>query len=139
MPCLSSSYNRAVGPIINVGVYPSGAFDPTRPPPGPLVAYPALLDTGASITCISPAVVQAVGLQPIGLRSVVSATHTVPVNAYLVDLVLPFGAAGLVTPGTQVLEFAALHGASFQILIGRDIICRGALTLTFDGHFTLCL
>jgi hypothetical protein len=27
----------------------------------------------------------------------------------------------------------------FEILLGRDLLCRGAFTLSFDGHFTLSL
>ena len=68
-----------------------------------------------------------------------SATHSVPVNVYLVDLVMPFGSTGLVIGGMQVMEFAPGMAAPFQLLLGRDIICRGVLTLSFDGHFTLAL
>jgi len=139
MPCLSGSYNPAIGPLINVGVLPGGTFNPAKPPAAPLTVFPALLDTGASVTCVSPAVAQAVGLQPIGMRPMVSATQAVPVNAYIADLILPFGASGYVTPGAQVMEFIPITGSPFQILIGRDIICRGALTLSFDGHFTFSL
>jgi hypothetical protein len=67
-----------------------------------------------------------------------SATHSVPANVYLVDLMLPFGALGHVIPSTQVMEFVA-GNAPFQMLLGRDVICKGSLTLTFDGHFTFCL
>lgn len=28
---------------------------------------------------------------------------------------------------------------SFDVLLGRDIICSGALSLSFDGHFLLSL
>jgi len=34
---------------------------------------------------------------------------------------------------------AAAGGSPFQILVGRDIIGRGVLTLSFDGHFTFSL
>jgi hypothetical protein len=68
-----------------------------------------------------------------------SATHSIPVNVYLADLILPFGDAGYVTPSAQVMEFVPPPGGPFQILIGRDIICRGSLTMSFDGHFTFCL
>jgi hypothetical protein len=95
-----------------------------------------LIDTGASVTCISLGVAQAVGLQPIGMRPIVSATESAPVNVYLVDLLLPFVAAGFVSPGTQVLEFLPGGNSPFQILVGRDIICQGVFTISFDGHFT---
>lgn len=73
------------------------------------------------------------------MRPVVSATQTVAMPLYLVDLILPFGTAGLLLPGAQVLEFSPGGGSPFQLLVGRDIICRGVLTLSFDGHFTFSL
>jgi hypothetical protein len=36
----------------------------------------------------------------------------------------------------QGCEFTS-HGFGFDVLIGRDIICKGALSLSFDGHYTL--
>jgi len=101
--------------------------------------FPALIDTGASVTCVSQNVVQSVPLQPIGMRPMISTTQYAPVYVYLVDLFLPFGAAGFVVQGIQVMEFASGGTAPFQMLLGRDIICRGTLTLSFDGHFTFCL
>jgi predicted aspartyl protease len=100
---------------------------------------PALIDTGASITCIAPTIVQALQLQPRGKRPVASATHVVPMNVYLVDLFLPFGAAGLVLDNQQVIEFAPAANSPFHALIGRDILARGVFTLSFDGHFTFSL
>jgi len=91
------------------------------------------------VTCIASSVAQAVGLQPIGQRSMTSATQSVPVNVYLADLVLPFGAGGFLVGSATVMELNAGQGSPFQMLLGRDIVCRGSLNLTFDGHFTLCL
>ncbi|MBI2404514.1 MAG: aspartyl protease family protein [Gemmatimonadetes bacterium] len=116
----------------------AGTFAASSPPPT-VTTFPALLDTGASRTCIAPTVAQALGLLPVGMRPMVSATHAVPVNVYVVDLVMPFGNAGYVLGATQVMEFG-LHGAGpFQVLVGRDIICQGTLHMSFDGHFTFCL
>jgi len=137
MPCLSGRFDPNIGPLINIGVLPVGVLTPSFS--GNIATFPALIDTGASVTCISQNVVQAVSLQPIGLRPMVSATHSVPVNVYLVDLFLPFGAAGFVIQGIQVMEFVPEGNAPFQMLLGRDIICRGTLTLSFDGHFTFSL
>jgi predicted aspartyl protease len=137
MPCLSGRFDPSIGPIINIGVLPAGTFTPSFS--GNIATFPALIDTGASITCISQNVVQAVPLQPIGMRPMVSATHTVPVSVYLIDLFLPFGAAGFVIQGTQVMEFILEGNNPFQVLLGRDVICRGVLTLSFDGHFTFSL
>jgi len=135
MPCLSGKFDPAIGPLINIAVLLANTATPTI---GQLTVYPALLDTGASVTCISQSVVQALNLQPIGMRPMASATHAVAVNAYLVDLILPFGAAGLIVSATQVLEFMD-GNAPFKILLGRDIICKGTLSISFDGHFSFSL
>lgn len=139
MPCLSGRFDPGIGPLINIGVLPTGTLTAGTAHTQQITAFPALLDTGASITCVSPGVVQTVGLTPIGMRPMVSATQTVPVPVYLVDLVLPFGTAGLILQATQVMQFSPAGGSPFQLLVGRDIICRGILTLSFDGHFTFSL
>jgi len=139
MPCLSGSFSASTGPLINVGVLQPGVLTPSPSPTAQVTTFPALIDTGASATCISPNVAQTVGLQPIGMRSMTSATHSVPVNVYLTDLLLPFGQAGYLVSGTQAMEFAPTGGSPFQILLGRDILCRGTFTLSFDGHFTFSL
>jgi len=139
MPSLSGRFVPPTGPIINIGVMPPGVFIPGAPMPSPLPTFAALIDTGPSITCISLSVAQAAHLQPINMRSMISATHSVAVNAYLADLILPFGTAGFILPNAQVMEFSPAGGSPFQILVGRDIIGRGVLTLSFDGHFTFSL
>jgi Aspartyl protease len=139
MPCLSGKFDVGIGPLINIGVLQAGTLTPLAVPISQVTAFPALIDTGASATCISSTVAQSVGLQPIGMRPMTSATHSVPVNVYLVDLLLPFGNAGLILPGIQVAEFVPAGGSAFQMLVGRDIICRGTLAVSFDGHFTFCL
>ncbi len=142
MPSLSGRYDIAMGPLLNIVVAPAGTINPSGPPTIPttqIVGFTALVDTGASVTCISPNVAQVVGLQPIGMRPMASATHAVPVNAYLVDLLLPFGNAGLILNSIQVMEFNPVSGSPFQMLLGRDIICKGIFTLGFDGHFSFSL
>ena len=69
----------------------------------------------------------------------VSATGTIPVNQYLVDIILPFGSAGFVQRNLPVLLFTAHDNAPFQILLGRDIIGQGVLTVAFDGTYTFSL
>jgi hypothetical protein len=139
MPCLTGSYNAALGPILNIGVLPAGTatLGPGAPPQVPL--FPTLIDTGASNTCISPQVAKGIGLRPMGLRQMASATQVAPVNVYLVDLAIPFGGAAYFQQGSQVLEFAPPQGSPFQVLLGRDIICLGILTLSFDGHYSFSL
>jgi len=134
MSCISGHFDPNIGPIINIGVRPVAVITPDANP----VVFPALMDTGASNTFVSPIVIQTVGLRPTGLRPVISATHSVPVNFYIIDLFVPFGPISSIIPGIQVGEFIQA-GTPYQILLGRDIICKGAFVISFDGHFTFCL
>lgn len=138
MPCISGRFDPVIGPIINVVIAPAGTFAPTVIPTARGV-FPGLIDTGASATCISPGIAQSVGLKPMGMRPMTSATESVPVNVYLVDLLMPFGNTAILLQSIQVMEFAPASGSPFQILVGRDIICSGAFAISFDGHFTFSM
>jgi predicted aspartyl protease len=143
MPSPSGKFDNHKGLIINVGIMQLG--DEASSATNPFIQFNALIDTGASHTCISEEVVRAVGLQPIGKRSVISATHSVAVNVYLANLIIPFGKTVFFKRGIELVEFVApsppphSNMSIYQLLLGRDIICQGALTLSFDGHFTLSL
>lgn len=141
MPCLSARFNPAIGPLINIniGVTPSGTFSPTMTQPVALTTFSALIDTGATSTCISPAVAQSLSLSAIGMQPMISANQSAPTNVYLVDLVLPFGAGGFVEAGMSVLEFSPPAASPFQMLLGRDILCQGHFSLSFDGHYTFSI
>jgi hypothetical protein len=80
-------------------------------------------------------------LLPLGLRDVNSATGILPVNTYLIDLVLPRGPKGVFRSGLLVMGFAADHQNAVQVLIGRDLISRGTLILrpAPPGDFTFCI
>lgn len=140
MPSLSGRFDPTIGVLINLGVAPGNTLgNLTIPSTISVTTFPALVDTGASSTCISPSLATAIGVNPIGMRPMISATHSVPTNVYLVDLVVPFGANSIILPSIQVMEFNAGTNAPFQVLIGRDIICRGVFTMSFDGHFSFSL
>jgi hypothetical protein len=107
--------------------------------------FAGLLDTGASVTCVSKNVVQAVGLQPSGKTSMSGSTGQNVVDQYTFIVGLLFGAqqgpTGVIsghlhTHLVQGCEFIS-HGFGFDLLIGRDILCKGILSLSFDGHYTL--
>jgi hypothetical protein len=106
---------------------------------GPRTPLVALVDSGASHTCIASGIAQALNLQPIGMRPMASAHQTAPVNVYQVDLMLLFGSQALALTYFPVLEFAAPSNSPFQVLVGRDIICRGVLVVSFDRHFTFSI
>lgn len=144
MPCISSQFDPNIGPIINVGISVPGALHAGAGEPR-ISAFPLLIDTGASITCISPRIAQVAQLVPRGKQPVTVPSGTDSLNTYLVDLALPFGVpSGQLAPAylannILVMEFLG-DTTHYQGLLGRDIICKGHLTVTgYDNRFTFCL
>jgi hypothetical protein len=152
MPCQSFGFNPSVGPIIQVAVWPPNyrpspaAATPASPVSTTL--YAALIDTGASCTCISSKIVQALGLQPTGKQQVGHAQGSTAVNTYQFQIAfifpqtqIPSGAVqaqviGMMLVGT---EFVPPSGTAFDVLLGRDVICRGTFSISFDGHGMFCI
>jgi len=139
MPSLSGQFNPSIGVLLNINVLPHGLYSPGTMIPSTTPSFLALVDTGASMTCISRQVVQTVSLQSLGMIQMLSATQTVPTHRYLVDLLLPFGNTGLLQQGIYVMEFQVAGTHPFQMLLGRDILCQGVFTMSVDGHFTFSL
>jgi len=139
MPSLNAKFDPSIGPLISVVVAPARTINPGALPNIQVNRFPALIDTGASATCISPSVAQTVGLEPIGKHPMTSATQSILSNVYLVDIVLPFANAGLILNSIQVVEFNALDGFPYQMLLGRDILCKGIFVLSSDGHFSFAI
>jgi Aspartyl protease len=151
MPCLSGNYNPAVGPLVQVSIlrpeFALKAGGGSRAEMPSLDMFMALIDTGASTTCISRSVVDAVGLTPIGKTKMAGATGNGDVNQYAFGVGFLFNArqeaTGALSGSINMqlvngCEFAD-HGFGFDVLLGRDIICKGSFTLSFDGHWLLSM
>ena len=108
--------------------------------------YNALIDTGASCSCVSDKVIKAEGLIPSGKQAVSDLHGTQSTNAYSFQIAFPFvesqSRGGTVS--TNVLVFD-INGIEFvplpniDVLVGRDIICKGVFVMSFDGHATLSM
>jgi hypothetical protein len=146
MPSIAGNYNPAVGVILQVAILPQSQWSAARTQaPQNLTLFAALLDTGASATCISKNVIQNIGLQPSGKTSMSGSTGQSTVDQYTFLVGFIFGAqqapTGLFSGQlnlhlVQGCEFIS-HGFGFDVLIGRDILCKGTLTISFDGHYVL--
>jgi Aspartyl protease len=153
MPLVAGNYNPAVGVVLQVVILPQtqlASLQATKtagkqPATPNLTMFAALLDTGASITCISNNVVQKLGLQPTGKTSMSGSTGKNTVDQYAFVVGFMFGLqqtptgifSGEINAHlVQGCEFVS-HGFGFDVLIGRDILCKGSFTLTFDGHYAL--
>lgn len=111
-----------------------------QPIPQP-VQISALVDTGASCTCIDPSVLQQLKLTPTGSVSInTPTTGNTPhaTQAYDVALIIPAPkGTPLVLKAIQVVE-CDLDAQGFQALIGRDILSECVLAYNGDmGFFTV--
>lgn len=127
------------GPLVDAVVAVSGARRQALEKAGQTIPDPipirALLDTGASGTCIDPAVLTALGLTPTGMIAVnTPTTGNQPHQAFQYDvgLLIPAPAGlPLVRPSLAVVASELLQRQGFHALIGRDIL-HGCI-LTYNG------
>jgi len=93
------------------------------------VSIQALIDTGASCTCIDPSVLSGLSLTPTGSVTVnTPSTGITPHQADQFDVALiipaPSGAVPLVFQTIPVVSSELLAAQGFHALIGRDILDR---------------
>jgi hypothetical protein len=103
----------------------------------------ALVDTGASCTCVDPSVLAGLSLTPTGKVSLTTpSTGATPHDAdqYDVGLILPaaVGAPPLILRTVPVVSSSLLVAQGFHALIGRDILDRCLFVYNGDARlFTL--
>lgn len=146
MPVLSGPFDWQKGLIWDIGFIAAGDQLPAGPD---LIHFcPAMVDTGASHTCVSQSVAKELQLEPSGKSEMRTAREIVPVNLYYVQLVIILpakrGPDGEQIGTMQV--FGPISAPEFdpgdqvcKALIGRDIISQGALHMSLDGHYTFSL
>lgn len=143
MPCVTVPFDPKIGAIITVGV---AKPTPIRDPKDKVKIQEvrALVDTGATITCITPALADKVGLLLLGKTTMISASETSDVNLYFASFFIPFGEPGKAAAQGQIddmpmMEFN-MEGGQFQMLLGRDILCQGVFQMVgYDRRFMFCL
>ncbi len=165
MPCISGRFPPEAGlVIIDVFVIDyqkmlpvlsedqKSAPDGQQPIPNGIRPYKALVDTGASATCISSRVAGELKLEAIGLGEMISASEKAAKNKYLFAIGIPFihqadsigqpvrGELHTFMPPVEGLEFHTDQdqASKFDVILGMDIIMKGSFKLDFDGHFSLC-
>jgi hypothetical protein len=117
----------------------------------------ALIDTGATTTCLSHKAIETLGLQPVGKVQVHGVAGIAEHNSYLFKIGFPFMFAPNIPlppdlpppqpgelPSTlhtlevvlQGSEFDATN-ANFDILLGMDVISTGCLVVSGNGTYGL--
>jgi hypothetical protein len=118
------------------------------PAPGPqLQTFTALIDTGATATCISPRAANSVGLRPLGKVRVRGAAGIQYHNYYAFHVGFP--SPQHAPPGQhaavrtyvfhlliQGSELAIGPVAGFDVLLGMDVIGSGSLAVEGIGTFS---
>ncbi len=88
----------------------------------------ALLDTGASVSCIDPSVVTALSIPPHGtclLNTPTTGDTPQTVNLYDIGIGIPGSTAPpLVFETVEVAESDLFRRQGFHMLLGRDILAR---------------
>lgn len=110
------------------------AFDPSNQVEGMvrIANFTGLWDTGATASVITSKVVEALGLQPIGMQKVFNANGSAIVGKYMVSLYMP---NHVVFPYMAVTE-GSMKDA--DMLIGMDVISKGDFSLSnFGGKTTM--
>ncbi|MEA2560620.1 MAG: hypothetical protein QOH06_2124 [Acidobacteriota bacterium] len=111
-----------------------------QPIPAP-VPVRALVDTGASCTCIDPSVLSALNLTPTGnvsLNTASSGQTPHSADQYDVGFVIPNGNTPLFLRTIPVVATELLAAQGFHALLGRDILAHCILVYNGDmGFFTL--
>lgn len=124
------------GPMLDMVVSASMprlmALQAAGQPSPPIQNIRALIDTGASCTCIDPTVLVALGIQPTGKTLVITpSTGATPVDADTYDVCIVIPASGnqqpLVKAVISVCATELIH-QGYHALLGRDILK--------DCHFT---
>ena len=144
MPCLSGAYNPDIGVILQVGIFPGGFLANVKQKPSQTIESAkghilnGLVDTGADNTCISSTAAQSIKLSPVSKIEMQGATGSNQMNQYRIDLILQFGKQSQILSNFLAIEYSA-HSNLHDVLIGRDIICIGVLTMDFSGHFSFSI
>ena len=122
---------RESGPIIQVIVVPPQPVAEQLQKEGkqiPTIKATALIDTGATATCINQDIVNALGLIAFDAQIVGTAGGDVLQSFYDVGIVLPINQPNIVSVQSPCAD---LKNQPYQVLIGRDVLTK--CTLFYNG------
>ena len=124
------------GPVLSASITVPDVVTKTRGGKHQEIKVNALIDTGASFTCVTARVINDLGLRPIG-DAIFGGAYGQPKKRYLYCISFTFEGSGFQIPDVLVSE-GDLHGSPFDMLVGRDVL--QLCLFSYDGHlgkFTL--
>lgn len=131
---------QLAGPVIQINVLPPSpivAMLRSKGAPIPAHKVIALIDTGASGSCIAKSVADALKLVPNDFKKVMTAGGADLQASYDVGILLPVAPNQIFN--IQVLE-AKLEGQPYQMLLGRDILRHATFVYHgWDNSYTIHL
>jgi predicted aspartyl protease len=119
------------GPAIQVVIVPSQPIAiqlQKESKPVPTFKATALIDTGATSTCINQDAVDALDLIAFDVQKVWTASADVEQSFYDIGIVLPISQPNILSVQSPCAE---LKGQPYQVLLGRDVL--SACTLFYNG------
>lgn len=96
--------------------------------------FPALIDTGATNTCISSEVAESLELVSVGTVENHTANGKATVNTYVVDLALCNGRVHI--QKNRVIEVNLKEQSGVEMLIGMDVLRHGDFIITNQNGVT---
>lgn len=139
MPSIRGSL-RNFQPLVEVNVAPIVDAGHVGHPTNE--SYTALIDTGATKTCVTRAVIERLGLRPVGRVLVASATAIERRRAYGFSLGFYCDVEDDLGGARTLFSFPLdiggpdfVSNSNFDVLIGMDIISRGRLVFEPGGSF----
>lgn len=146
MPCLTIPIDPNFGALISITITQAKSSIPQGGGPPRLKNLRALIDTGASTTCLAPHIAKHLDLKVLSKKPMATAAGVTEANIYLVDVVLPLLAPGqtagmaIGVPDLQVAEVHLPEDGPYGALLGMDVITRGLFQIVgSDKQFTICM
>lgn len=105
--------------------------------------YNALVDTGATVSCVTRDVVERLSLKPMGKINIMGVAGMAPHNTYLFRVGFPIGpmaARGVEMSGNMQINPQIIRGpeippsTTFGLLMGMDLISSGVLVVQGNGQ-----
>lgn len=119
----------AKGPILDVEISLPLNIGKLRGQPQNIITR-ALIDTGATISCISPNIAGTLGLNPINQIPLRGVSQIVNANVYVIDFTFP--GSGIMMRNWQIAEAIQLTGPDYEMLLGRDVLSN--FLFVYDGE-----